>query len=86
MKLYSSLLFNFILNEPNNKKVNPLNLFLYRKGNYKEINASLNRENCKEIFVNKNVEECLEILNNKYNELIKEHIPKKKYERDKVNS
>ena len=85
-KLHSSLLFNFILNEPTNKIVHPSNLFLYRKGNYKEINAALNRENWKEIFGNKNVEECLEILNNKYNELIKEHIPKKKYERDKVNT
>jgi hypothetical protein len=65
MKLYSSLLSNLILNEPTNKIVHPSNLFLYRKGNYKEINAAFNRENWKEIFGNKNVEECLEILKNK---------------------
>ena len=66
MKLHSMLFLKFILKDVPPITINPSNFYLFKKGNYNEINKALKQMNWYELFENKDVDECYSLFNNKY--------------------
>ena len=62
MKLHSTLFFKFILKDAHLKTTNRNKTYLFKKGNYKEINREIEQTNWHQLFDGKGVEECFELL------------------------
>ena len=75
IKLHSTLFFKFILKDAHLKTTNPNKIYLFKKGNYKEINRESKQTNWHKLFDGKGVEECFELLNIKYISLFEKYIP-----------
>ena len=65
---------------------NPINCYLFKKGNYIEINKALKLINWQDHFEDKDVDECFSLLNTKYMSLIQEHTPVRKLDPNKIDS